>query len=283
MHHLGAHTSIAGGLSNAIVRSRTFQGTALQIFSKNNNQWDAPPITSEALASWHELAPEIGLENIAIHDSYLINLCSPDPTTYRRSLKAFIDEHQRAEALGIRILNFHPGAAMTRSRDEAITIVAKQINKAHQATKGFKTISTIETTAGQGSTLGYTFDEVAAIMELVDDQERVGVCIDTCHIFAAGYDIRTHKEYLATMREFDRTIGIDRLKLMHLNDSKTDFGSRVDRHAHIGQGKIGEGAFRSIMRDRRLRSIPMVIETPKGKDLAEDIENIGLLRRLAEA
>lgn len=282
MRHLGAHTSIAGGLSNAIIRSRTFNGTALQIFSKNNNRWEAPPFSKEEVKSWRELAPEIGLENIAIHDSYLINLCSPDPVTYRRSLKAFIDEHRRAETLGVRILNFHPGAAMTRSREEAIAIVAKQINRAHQATKGFKTISTIETTAGQGSTLGHTFHEVAAIMELVEDQERVGVCIDTCHIFAAGYDIRTHRDYLATMRVFDQVIGIDRLKLMHLNDSRTDLGSRVDRHAHIGQGMIGREAFRSIMRDRRLRSIPMVIETPKGKDLAEDVENIGLLRRLAE-
>lgn len=238
-------------------------------------------MTAEELRRWHDLAPEIGLENIAIHDSYLINLCSPDPLTYRRSLKAFIDEHRRAAALGIRILNFHPGAAMTRSRDEAVTIVAHQINKAHQATKDLKTISTIETTAGQGTTLGNRFEEVAAIVDLVEDQKRIGVCIDTCHIFAAGYDIRTHKGYLAVMREFDRLIGIDRLKLMHLNDSRADFESRVDRHAHIGKGKIGQEAFRSIMRDRRLRRVPMVIETPKGADLAEDIENIGLLRSLA--
>jgi len=274
---------VEGGLHKAITRSRTFGGTALQIFSKNNNQWKAPPLTREALQRWHELAPEIGLRNIAIHDSYLINLCSPNPVTFQRSLEAFIDEHRRAQELGVRILNFHPGAAMTHSREDAVDIVAERINMAHRETAGFDTISTIETTAGQGTTLGYRFEEVAAILVRIEDQSRVGVCIDTCHIFAAGYDIRTNTGYRSTMKEFDRIIGLDRLLLLHLNDSKTDLGSRVDRHEHIGKGKIGEAAFRMIMRDRRLRSVPKVIETPKGKELREDVENIGLLRSFVKA
>lgn len=280
---LGAHTSVEGGLHKAIIRSRAFGGTALQIFSKNNNQWKAPPLTAEALQRWHELAPEIGLQNIAIHDSYLINLCSPNPVTFQRSLEAFIDEHRRAQELGVRILNFHPGAAMTHSREDAVEIVAERINMAHRETTGFDTISTIETTAGQGTTLGYQFQEIAAILVRIEDQSRVGVCIDTCHIFAAGYDIRTNTGYRSTMKEFDQIIGLDKLLLLHLNDSKTGLGSRVDRHEHIGKGKIGEAAFRMIMRDRRLRSVPKVIETPKGKEFREDVENIGLLRSFVKA
>jgi len=239
-------------------------------------------LTDEQLREWHELAPEIGLESIAIHDSYLINLCSPDPITYKRSFDAFVDEHRRAHALGVRILNFHPGAAMTRERRDAIAIVADRINEAHAFTAGSRTVSTIETTAGQGSTLGYRFEEIASIMEAVEDKSRIGVCIDTCHIFAAGYDIRDRKSYLRTMREFDSIIGFDRLLLFHLNDSKTVFGSRVDRHEHIGKGEIGTDAFRFIMQDRRFRKIPKVIETPKGKEMLEDIENIRLLRSFTE-
>lgn len=277
---LGAHTSTAGGLSKAITRSEVFQGTALQIFSKNNNQWSAPPLDEAVLAAWHEVADSFPLDAIAIHDSYLINLCSTNEVTYERSLEAFIDEHRRAAQLGIRILNFHPGAAVGRDRGDALKIVAERINQAHEATADLDTISTIETTAGQGTTLGYRFEEIETIIEGVDDRGRVGVCIDTCHVFAAGYDIRTEQGYLDMMEEFDARIGLDYLLLMHLNDSKTDFASRVDRHEHIGKGSIGETPFRMIMNDERLRGVPKVLETPKGKEMLEDIENLTLLRSM---
>lgn len=278
---LGAHTSIAGGVHRAIERSHQIEATALQIFSKNNSQWAAPPFAGDLLDAWHTAAESFPLEAIAIHDSYLINLCSPDETTFARSFDAFIEEHRRADQLGIRILNFHPGAACGRDRDEAIALVAEQINRVHDATRDLRTISTIETTAGQGTTLGHRFEEIAALIELVEDQDRVGVCIDTCHIFAAGYDIRTPEAYEETMREFDEIVGINRILLLHLNDAKSAFGSRVDRHEHIGKGNIGVDGFRSVMRDERLAHLPMVIETPKGKDLAEDVENLTLLRSLA--
>jgi len=278
---LGAHTSVAGGLHRAFERLHTFDGTALQIFSKNNNRWSAPDLTGEVVEAWEAAAAGFDRDAIAIHDSYLINLCSPDPVTFQRSFEAFVDEHRRAAQLGIRLLNFHPGAAMGRSREDALDIVAEQINRAHAETAHLDTISVIETTAGQGSTLGYRFDEIARLLERIEDRGRAAVCIDTCHIHAAGYDIRTEEGYERTMEEFDAMIGLDRLALLHLNDAKSAFGSRVDRHEHIGKGQIGEAAFRALMVDPRMQNIPKVLETPKGKDLREDLENITLLRSFA--
>lgn len=275
---LGAHTSVAGGLHQAILRSRTFDGTALQIFSKNNNRWTAPPLTDEQITAWDQALRDSPIGAVAVHDSYLINLCSPDEGTYARSFEAFIDEHRRSAALGIRLLNFHPGAACGRDRASAVSIVAEQMNRAHELTAELNTISVIETTAGQGTTLGHRFEEIGAIIREIDDRSRVAVCLDTCHVFAAGYDIRTERGYEETFAAFDEAIGLDRLMLFHVNDSKADFGSRVDRHEHIGRGRIGQSAFRMLMADPRLAHIPKVIETPKGKDLREDIENISLLR-----
>ncbi len=279
--NIGAHTSVAGGLHNAIIRSRTFDGTALQIFSKNNNRWQAPPLTEEAIRSWLSHLAESPINAVAIHDSYLINLCSPDEGTLARSIESFADEHRRAAQLGIRLLNFHPGAACGRDRESAVALVAENINRVHLMTADIDTVSVIETTAGQGTTLGHRFEEIASIIEQVDDKDRVAVCLDTCHIFAAGYDIRTEKGYEETMEEFDALIGLDRLVLFHLNDSKAAFGSRVDRHEHIGKGQIGETGFRMLMADPRFVEVPKVIETPKGKDLTDDVENLALLRSFA--
>ncbi|KXK57637.1 MAG: apurinic endonuclease Apn1 [Chlorobi bacterium OLB7] len=277
---LGAHTSMAGGLHTAVTRSQTFGGTALQIFSKNNNRWAAPLLSDQAIQQWQSALADspIPLAAVAIHDSYLINLCSPDEQTLARSIDAFLDEHHRAQQLGVRLLNFHPGAACGRDPESAIALVAENINRTHEATTGFNTISVIETTAGQGTTLGWRFQEIAAIIAQIDDQSRVGVCLDTCHVFAAGYDIRTERGYREMMEEFDALIGLERLLLFHLNDSKAALGTRVDRHEHIGKGKIGEEAFRALMSDERFANVPMVIETPKGKEMAEDIENLNLLR-----
>ena len=280
MLKLGAHTSIAGGLHRAIERSEIFSGTALQIFSKNNNQWVGKELTDDMCRQWHDVACgcAIPLEDMAIHDSYLINLCSPDPISFQRSFDAFVDEHQRAERLGIRLLNFHPGAAMSRDRESAIALIVEQVNRAHEATAGSGTISVLEATAGQGTTIGYRFEELAAILRGVDDPDRVAVCIDTCHIFAAGYDISTEKGYEETLEELDAVVGLAHVRLFHLNDSKRECGSRVDRHEHIGKGHLGETPFRMLMADERFRSIPMVIETPKSADLHEDVENLDLLR-----
>lgn len=271
---------MAGGLHKAVTRSETFGGTALQIFSKNNNRWVGKELTDEMCREWHEAvaASPIAIEDIAIHDSYLINLCSPDETTFTRSYDAFIDEHQRAERLGVRLLNFHPGAAMSRDRESAIAIIAEQMNRVHEETAGYRTISVLESTAGQGTTIGYRFEELAAIIDMVDDKKRVGVCIDTCHVFAAGYDISSESGYEETFEEFDEIVGIDQILLFHLNDSKRECGSRVDRHEHLGKGEIGETPFRMLMCDDRFVDVPMVIETPKEKEMLEDIENLDLLR-----
>lgn len=280
---LGAHTSVAGGLHQAILRSQTFDGTAVQIFSKNNNRWLAPPIAEEQAEAWRSALAASPIHAAAIHDSYLINLCSPDQTTLTRSLDAFVDEHRRAAMLGVRLLNFHPGAACGRDRESAVALVAEMINRAHEETSGLDTVSVIETTAGQGTTLGHRFEEVAAIIAQVEDASRVAVCLDTCHVFAAGYDIRTEAGYLETFQELDALVGLEKLVLFHLNDSKTDLGSRVDRHEHIGKGRIGEEAFRLLMSDPRFVDVPKVIETPKGKDLREDVENLTLLRSFVPA
>ncbi len=275
---LGAHSSIAGGLSRAIERAGEYNGTAIQIFSKNQHQWARRPLDPDAVRRWKQALDCSPIESVAIHDSYLINLCSSDSQTLRRSFDAFVDEHRRAAELGVRLLNFHPGAAVDRDREEAIDLVAERLNRAHEATDELDTISVIETTAGQGTTLGWRFEEIARIMQQVDDRSRVGVCIDTAHVFAAGYDIRTEREYDNTIAEFDDVIGLRHLVLIHLNDSKTRLGSRVDRHEHIGRGEIGETAFRMIMADERLREVPCVIETPKGHNAEMDIVNIELLR-----
>jgi deoxyribonuclease IV len=274
---------MAGGLHKAITRSEPFGGTAVQIFSKNNNRWFAPALEEEQITLWKETLATSPIEAVAIHDSYLINLCSPTPETFERSLEAFIDEHRRAAALCIRMLNFHPGAACGQERDRAVALVAERMNRAHEETRGLDTMSVIEFTAGQGSCLGNSFEEIAAIIADVDDRERIGVCLDTCHLFAAGYDISTEEGYRDTIEAFDEILGLDRLVLLHLNDSKGGLGSRLDRHEHIGKGQIGETAFRMIMTDERLRDIPMVIETPKGKDFAEDVVNIALLRSFIPA
>lgn len=277
---LGAHTSVAGGLYKAVERSAIFGGTALQIFSKNNNQWSGKPLTDEIADAWFQSLADspIAPEAVAIHDSYLINLCATNEETFHKSYDAFLDEHYRAERLGVRLLNFHPGAAMERDRESAIGVIAEQINRAHEATEGFSTISVLETTAGQGTTIGYRFEELAEIICRIETKDRIAVCLDTCHVFAAGYDISTEKGYEETMSEFDTLIGLDRLVLFHLNDSKRECGSRVDRHEHIGKGQIGETAFRMIMADERFADVPKVIETPKGAEMIEDIENLDLLR-----
>lgn len=275
---LGSHISIAGGLPRVIERARVIGATAIQIFSKNNNRWTAPAFTAEQLRAWEEAAAGFPRSAMAIHDSYLVNLCSPDQTTLTRSYDAFVDEHRRAAQLGITLLNFHPGSARGRTREAAIALVADAMNRAHEETDGSGTISVIETTAGQGSALGGRFEEIAAIIDAVHDKSRVAVCMDTCHVFAAGYDIRTEAGYESTMQEFDAVIGLNRLALMHLNDSKAPLGSNVDRHEHIGRGRIGETAFRMVMTDSRLENVPMVLETAKSSDMHEDIENLELLR-----
>src|ERR1051326_1675084 len=279
---IGAHESIAGGIETAFERGDRAGCRTLQVFTKNSNQWRAKPLSEEAIANYKTAASKSTIRPVVAHDSYLINLCATDLSILEKSREAFIDELQRCNALGIPYLNFHPGAHMGAGEEEGIKKIVESLNQAHEATQGFKVMSVLETTAGQGSAIGHRFEQLRAIIDEVDDPARMGVCIDPCHIFAAGYDIRSNEAYQKTITEFDQIVGLRRLVAIHINDSKKPLGSKVDRHEHIGKGEIGKEGFRCLMKDERLAQIPKILETPKGEDLKEDRMNLALLRKLAK-
>ncbi len=280
MQLLGAHTSTAGGVSKAIERAEKLHFTAIQIFTKNNNRWFAKPLEENELAKFKKLWKNSDIKYIVSHDSYLINLCASNTELLNKSRKAFVDELQRCEILGISYLNFHPGSHTGRGEEDGLKVIAESINIAHEKTKGYKVSSMLELTAGQGTALGYKFEHIAQIIEMVEEKNRMSACIDTAHIFAAGYDIRSEAAYQKTMKEFDEIIGLERLKCFHINDSKKELGSRVDRHEHIGKGFIGTEGFANIMNDKKVESVPKILETPKGKEQLEDLENLKVLKNL---
>lgn len=280
MPFLGAHMSIAGGVELAPERGKNVGCEIIQIFTKNSNQWNDPTISDEAAATFKEEMKRHGLKVAFAHDSYLINLGSPDKVLYQKSLKAFIAEHERSEKLGLMGIAFHPGAHMREGEEAAIKRIAKAINNTHEKTPGFKVLTLLENAAGQGSTVGHRFEHLSAIMELVTDKKRIGVCFDTQHAFAAGYDLRTEEGYGKVWEEFDRLVGVKWVRAFHLNDSKKELGTRVDRHEEIGKGYIGKVAFKCLMHDKRFEKIPMSLETPKSPDCHEDKENLDLLRSL---
>jgi deoxyribonuclease IV len=281
-HLLGAHTSIRGGVANAVDLALKLKFNTMQIFTKNNNRWAAKPFTLDEVKDSGGKVEESSLKNIVAHDSYLINLCAADKTMLTKSVEAFVDELTRCELLGIPYLNFHPGAHGGAGEEEGIKVIAESINRAHEQTKDFEVSTMLELTAGQGSAIGYRFEHLRGIIDLVDQQERMSVCIDTAHLFAAGYDFRTPDTYKKTFKEFDEIIGLKRLKCFHINDSKKELGSRVDRHEHIGKGKIGLDGFRLLMNDKRFPGIPKILETPKGKEMLEDLENLNTLKSLIQ-
>jgi deoxyribonuclease-4 len=278
---IGAHMSIAGGLHTAFERAERVGCTAIQIFTKNSNQWKDPVISLDDISKYREAKNKSKVRMVVSHDSYLINLCGANDYLLESSRRAFVEEIKRCDALGIEFLVFHPGAHTTMDRREAVKVVAESLNFSHEATKG-AAVTLIETTAGQGTTLGSTFDEIAAMISLVKNEARVGVCIDTCHIFAAGYDIRTRNSYEKTITEFDSVIGLDKLHVIHFNDAKKPLNSHVDRHEHIGKGEIGKYAFGFFMNDKRFTGIPKILETPKGEDgYKMDMVNLKILKSLA--
>lgn len=280
MQLLGAHMSIAGGHALAIDRAMAIGMTACQIFTKNANQWNAKPIPPEGAEGFRTRVAESDVAFIVAHDSYLINLASPDDTLRERSTAAFGDELERCGLLGVPFLVTHPGAHMGTGVEEGVHRVAESLNRIFGDLPDLEVTVLLETTAGQGTTLGRTFEELASILELVEDQSRVGVCFDTCHVFAAGYDIRDEAGYGATMQSFDEIIGFARLHVFHLNDSKKVLGSHVDRHTHIGEGEIGPEAFRMIVNDERFAGHPGILETPKDDTGEDDRRNLAALRDL---
>jgi len=260
--YVGAHTSAAGGVFNAVKNAQKIGAKAFALFTKNQRQWKAKDLESDVIDKFKKALEESGIEakHILPHDSYLINLGHPEIEKRQKSLDAFIDEVQRCELLGLDRLNFHPGSHLKKiSEDECLDAIAENMNRTLDVTKGVSLV--LENTAGQGSNLGWKFEHLAHIIDKVEDKSRVGVCIDTCHMFTAGYDIRTREAYDISMGQFESIVGFKYLKGMHLNDSKPELGSHVDRHDSIGKGKIGVDAFKFIMNDSRMDDIPLVLET----------------------
>ncbi len=277
---LGAHMSIAGGMHTAVERAARIGCTTMQVFVKNNNQWRGKPLEDEDVSTYKELCAKARIAPVVAHDTYLINLCAVDSEILRRSRETLRDEMERCARLGIPYLNFHPGSHMGRGEDDGIRLIAESLNLLHQQLPGVAVRSVLETTAGQGTAVGWRFEHLRKIIDLVDEPERMAVCVDTCHVFAAGYDLVSERGYEETFREFDDVIGLDRLVAFHVNDSKRERGSRVDRHEHIGKGHIGKAGFRHLMNDPRFVSIPKILETPKGEDMKEDVVNMRVLRGL---
>lgn len=280
---LGAHMSIAGGLHRAVQRAAGCGCLCLQVFSKNSNQWQAPEITPDQATRFREalVLAQIGFP--VIHDSYLINLASPEETLWKRSVDAMVVECQRAELLGIPYVITHPGAYTSSSEAQGLRRIARALDEVHRQTRRLRVKCLLETTAGQGTSLGWRFEHLGALLDGVQDPERLGVCFDTCHVFAAGYRLETEKAYRATMRQFDRLVGLEQIRAFHLNDSVRPCGSRVDRHAHIGRGCLGRQAFGYLLADPRFQDVPMYLETPKGEEDGVDLDrvNLAVLRELA--
>ena len=275
---LGAHVSISGGVDKAPKRGREIGCDSIQIFTKNQRQWKARPLSEDEIENFKENLFTYNIRVVVAHDSYLINLGSPDETRYKKSFDAFLDEAVRAEVLGIPYLVFHPGAHRDYGEEYALKKIAESLNEIIARTENYKLVFLVETTAGQGTNVGYRFEHIAEIIDLVDEKKRVGACFDTAHVFAAGYDIRTREAYEETFDQFNEIVGLDKLKVLHLNDSKKELGSRVDRHEHIGKGLIGLDAFRFIVNDKRFENLPMILETPGGE--REYKENLRVLRSL---
>jgi len=275
--------SISGGCDLAIGRAAAFGMTACQIFTKNERQWAAKPLDLGMVERFREQQETTGVRHLIAHDSYLINMASPDDAMWEKSRLAFREELDRCDILGVPYLVTHPGSHVGSGEEVGIRRISEAINRIHAERPNGTTMILLETTAGQGSALGRTFDELAAIIDGVEDKRRVGVCFDTCHAFAAGYDLRDAASYQATMDAFNRVIGLDRLKAFHLNDSRKGLGSRVDRHAAIGDGELGLEAFRFLVNDPRFAGLPGVLETDKGPDGEEDRRNLATLRGLVQA
>jgi len=280
---LGTHMSIAGGVDKALLLGKEIGCDTVQIFTKSSRQWASKPLSKDEIAAFHTAKRLTGLTTVVAHDSYLYNFAAVDESLRQKSVNGLIDEIERCEALGIAYLIAHPGAHVGAGETVGLTTIAKSIDEMHQACPGYTTKLAIEITAGQGSNLGYRFQQVQHIIDATKAPERLRVCFDTEHAFAAGYDLRTAGGYERTFAEFDETIGLNLLVAFHLNDAKKDLGCRVDRHEHIGKGFLGLEAFRLLLNDRRFWGLPMCLETPKSTDCHEDRENLATLRSLLAA
>jgi deoxyribonuclease-4 len=289
MPRLGAHMSIAGGLPRAVDRAQASRCDALQIFTKSVGQWRARPLPPEEIALFRTRVEETGIHPVVAHNSYLINIAAAAPALRTQSVLALREELDRAEALGLDGLVMHPGSYTTGTEEDGLRLIAEGLAQILRDRPHGRTMLLLEHTAGQGTNLGHRFEHLASILERLDGSPRVGVCLDTCHLLCAGYDICTESGYRGTFREFDRIVGLDRIRVFHLNDSKKPCGSRIDRHEHIGKGCLGLEPFRLLLNDRRFAKLPMLLETPKldtpGRGRPSDVDpldarNLRTLRRL---
>jgi deoxyribonuclease IV len=279
---IGAHMSIAGGYHHAVRAAHRVGFGTVQVFTKSNNQWKAKPLTDADVAAFRDVLSETGVADPVGHNSYLINMASPDDALWNKSIDAMTLEVERGEALGLTDLVAHPGAHVGSGEEAGLGRIAAALDEVHRRTAGCKIRIALETTAGQGSNLGHRFEHLGAIFARVADPDRLGVCVDTCHVFAAGYPLGTAEDYNRTIDELDRAVGLGRVTVWHVNDSVRELGSRVDRHAAIGGGRIGLAAFGFLLNDARFRSLPMILETPKGDDGTDalDLLNLNTLRGL---
>ncbi len=273
-HKFGAHMSIAGGHDRAVHAAHAAGFDTVQLFTKSNNQWNAKPLKEADVAAFREALRTTGVCDPVAHTSYLINLASPDDALWSKSIEALVVEVERAEALGISDLVHHPGAHVGSGEEAGLERVAKALDEVHRRTTGARLKIDLENTAGQGTCLGHRLEHLGTLLRLVRDPERLGICLDTCHLFAAGYSLGPISDYNQTIDEVGRTVGLDQVRVWHLNDSQKDRGSRVDRHAGIGRGRLGLGAFANLVNDPRFIGRPMVLETPKGDEGGEDLDLI---------
>ncbi len=281
---LGAHMSAAGGLENALLIAKNAGCQCVQLFSANQRQWHAKPVSDEQVEVFRQTYQSSGLADLVVHASYLINLAATNVETHKKSVNALREELGRCERLGIDYLVLHPGAHMDAGETKGIEKITESLNRV--LTNGWAGQLLLETTAGQGSSVGCRFEHLAEIRAGLERPEKVGVCMDTCHVFAAGYDIRSPEGYRQTMKDFDQTVGLKHLKVLHVNDSKTAFGSRVDRHEHLGKGNIGKSGFANLVNDNKLNKLPLILETPKGTSPGGrdyDKLNLAYLRKLKKS
>jgi deoxyribonuclease IV len=280
LDEIGAHMSIAGGLHLALERGREVGCGAVQIFLKNQRQWAGPPLRDEAIRAFATARRRTGIRRVFAHSSYLINLASPDRTAWAQAVDAFTDELERGEALGLSCVVVHPGSHMGAGLESGLRRVISALDQALARTAGYRIKVALENTAGGGNSVGRTFAELATMLNGAARPERIGICIDTCHLFAAGYDLRTEAGYARAMAECEATVGRRRVLALHLNDARAPFGSGLDRHEHIGRGFLGLSSFRRLLNDRRFARVPKVLETPKDPEPTSDLRNLATLRRL---
>jgi deoxyribonuclease-4 len=280
---IGAHVSIAGGVSQSLARGRQIGCDCIQIFTKSSRQWASKPYPKEEIEAFKSAQAETGIRMVVAHDSYLLNLGAPDEKLRQRSVEGLIDELERCEALGVPFLIAHPGSHVGSGEEAGIKTIAHSIDKAHKSCAGFKSRLALEITAGQGSNLGCSFEQMGRIFDAVKENERLRLCFDTEHAFAAGYDLRSREGYERTFAELDQYIGIKRLVAFHLNDSLKPFHSRVDRHEHIGKGHLGTETFRRLLHDSRFFGLPMCLETEPGPEMKDIAKDLATLRQLFES